>query len=182
MSGLSNAEAALLGLLAEGPMYPYQIEREVKFRDMRFWTELSMSAIYKLLRKLEKKGMVLLKSEISAENRLRKLYSISDMGIEALKAKIKDILSAVEHTRWQVDIGTYNSHLLEKEEVRESLEKYRASLEDKVKGYRELIEFMRGLNCTVSHLAVARRPVFLLEAEMQWVDSFLAELGVKDID
>ena len=41
---------------------------------------------------------------------------------------------------------------------------------------------MRGLNCTVSHLAVARRPVFLLEAEMQWVDSFLGELGVKDID
>jgi hypothetical protein len=56
--------------------------------------------------------------------------------------------------------GTYNSHLLKKEEVRESLEKYCASLEDKVKGYRELIEFMRGLNCTVSHLAVARRPLF----------------------
>lgn len=182
MSGLSNAEAALLGLLAEGHMYPYQIEQEVKFRDMRFWTELSMSAIYKLLRKLEKEGMVLLKSEISAENRLRKLYRISDKGLEALKAKIKDILSAVEHTRWQIDIGIYNSHLLKKEELRETLEKYRASLAAKVKGYRELIEFMRGINCTLNHLAVAKRPVFLLEAEMQWVDSFLAELGVKDVD
>jgi len=54
MPDLTNAEAALLGLLSERPMHPYQIEKEVRSRDMRFWTELSMSSIYKLLRKLEK--------------------------------------------------------------------------------------------------------------------------------
>jgi DNA-binding PadR family transcriptional regulator len=46
MPNLSNAEAALLGLLSEQSMYPYQIEKEVRYREMRFWTELSMSSIY----------------------------------------------------------------------------------------------------------------------------------------
>ena len=57
MDALSNGEAALLGLLSEKPMYPYQIEQEVKYRDMRFWNDLSMSSIYKLLDGLEKKGL-----------------------------------------------------------------------------------------------------------------------------
>ena len=64
-SSLSNAEAALLGLLAEKPMHPYQIEQEVRYRDMRFWTELSMSSIYKLLRKLEREGLVIKKVQKS---------------------------------------------------------------------------------------------------------------------
>jgi DNA-binding PadR family transcriptional regulator len=74
MQEISNAEAALLGLLSEGPMYPYQIEQEVKYRDMRFWNDLSMSSIYKLLDGLERKGLVARANEVSPENRLRKLY------------------------------------------------------------------------------------------------------------
>ena len=48
MVEISNAETTLLGLLSEQSMYPYQIEQEVKYRGMRFWTELAMSSIYKL--------------------------------------------------------------------------------------------------------------------------------------
>ena len=93
MKDLSNAETALLGLLSERPMYPYQIEHEVKFRDMRFWTELSMSSIYKLLRKLEKEDFVERTNEISNENRLRKLYRISKKGEEMLVTKIESLLT-----------------------------------------------------------------------------------------
>ena len=120
MTDLSNAEAALLGLLSEKAMYPYQIEQEVKYRDMRFWTELSMSAIYKLLRKQEKDGFVKSTNEISAENRLKKVYSISEMGKAALKDKIEKLLSFPEHIRWQFDIGMYNADLLSKPQVRET--------------------------------------------------------------
>jgi len=38
MVEIPNAEATLLGLLSEQPMYPYQIEQEVKYRGMRFLT------------------------------------------------------------------------------------------------------------------------------------------------
>lgn len=177
MMELLNAETALLGLLSEKPMYPYQIEQEVKSRDMRFWTELSMSSIYKLLRKLEKEGLVERVNEVSAENRLRKLYSISNKGKEILNQKIESILSAPEHIRWQVDIGTYNCNLLSDTTVKESLKKYRATLLKNIKGYQDLQQFLKDSDCPPHRFAIANRPVFLLEAEIQWVDSYLKALS-----
>jgi DNA-binding PadR family transcriptional regulator len=170
---LSNAEAALLGLLSEKPMHPYEIEQEVRYRDMRFWTELSMSSIYKLLRKLEKEGLVYKKEQRSPENRLRKLYSISTVGERKLKSKIMGLLSEPEHTRWQVDIGTYNSNLLPEKELKESLHDYKQALREKITGYRNLQKFLEDSKCPRYRLAVAIRPVYLLEAEINWVNSFL---------
>ncbi|HMK47768.1 MAG TPA: PadR family transcriptional regulator, partial [Methanocella sp.] len=166
MDQISNAEAALMGLLSEGSMYPYQIEQEVKFRDMRSWTELSMSSIYKVLANLEKKGLVERTNEISPENRLRKLYSVSDMGRRALREKLVSLLSEPEHIRWRVDIGTYNCDLLPAAEVRESLLQYREGLLKSIKCYQELQKFMAGCGCPKNRLAVATRPVFLLKGEI----------------
>jgi DNA-binding PadR family transcriptional regulator len=174
MAELSNAEAALLGLLSEQPMYPYQVEQEVKYRDMRFWTDLSMSLIYKLLRKLERDGLVIRKNQISNENRLRKLYTISYRGKKALADKIEKLLSDPEHIRWPIDIGTYNSDLLPAEEVKEALKRYRKALEQEINGYEELLKFLQDSGCPPHRFAVAIRPVFLLKGEMQWIDSYLA--------
>ena len=77
---LQNAEVALLGLLSEGARYPYQIEQEVKQRDLAYWTQLSMSSIYKILRKLESRALVQSHVEVSEENRTRKVYRITDAG------------------------------------------------------------------------------------------------------
>lgn len=170
---ISNAEAALLGLISEGPMHPYQIEQEVKYRDMRFWTELSMSSIYKLLRRLEKEGLVSREDKVSPENRLRKLYSISKEGKKALKMKIEHILSVPEHTRWQVDIGMYNLNLISDNKVWDSLSKYKIALQEKVKCYHDLLKFLQEANCSNHRFEIAKRPVYLLEAEIKWVDSYL---------
>ena len=58
MPTLSNKETALLMLLSEQPMHAYQIEKIVEQRAMREWTEISMSSIYKLLRKLEARRLI----------------------------------------------------------------------------------------------------------------------------
>ncbi len=179
MQTLSNAEAALLGLLSEGPMYPYQIEQEVKYRDMRSWTELSMSSIYKLLGSLERKGLVDRANEVSPENRLRKLYSISAGGTKALQDKLKALLSDPERIRWQVDIGTYNCDLLSPAAVRKALKEYRDGLEKNVRCYRELEQFLKDSGCPTHRMAIATRPVFLLEGEIAWVDAYLAQLAGK---
>lgn len=175
---LSNAETALLGLLSEQAMYPYQIEKEVEFRDMRFWTELSMSSIYKLLRKLEKEGKVNSEKQISDENRVRKTYKITQLGKTDLREKIKELLAKPEHIRWQVDLGIYNSDLIEPEEVKNSLLNYRAELEKNLQGYQDLEAFLKEQQCPSHRLAVSRRPRYLLKAEMEWVDEFLNTLNI----
>lgn len=174
---LTNAETALLGLLSEKPMYPYQIEQEVKSRNMRFWTDLSMSSIYKLLNKLELEKIVERIDEVSAENRIRKIYRLSKKGSECLLKKIEAMLCEPEHTRWQIDIAAYNSNLLSLEIVRESLLKYRARLQEKIKSYNELLCVLSQSQSPMHKHTIAKRPVFLLQAEIKWVDEFIEQIS-----
>ncbi|MFP4363185.1 MAG: PadR family transcriptional regulator [Spirochaetia bacterium] len=180
MRELSNSETALLGLLSEKPMHPYMIEQEVKYRDMRFWTDLSMSSIYKLLRKLEKEGLTERKDIITQENRLKKHYSLTENGEAALKAKISQLLSGPEHMKWQIDIGLHFAHLLSKKEIENCLHTYCTELEKKRKGYLELEQFLKDSDCSKNRLQLAKRPVRLLEAEISWVEEYLNSLNQED--
>lgn len=177
MAQISNSQASLLGLLSEKPMYPYQIAKEVEWRDMRFWTELSMSSIYKLLRKCEKDGLVRRTDRISPESRLRKLYTLSAKGRRELEKKIISLLTQPGHIRWPVDIGIYNCDLLSQSAVRQALGSYRVALEEKIRCYTALLEFLRKEGCPTHRFGVATRPVFLLKGEIRWVDAFLSQLG-----
>lgn len=174
---ISNAEAALMGLLSEGPMYPYQIEREVECRSMRDWTELSMSAIYKLLVGLERRGLVLRENEVSDQNRLRKLYRLGPAGKKALCARLEALLSEPEHMQWQIDIGIYNCDALPRKTVIESLARYRKSLDESIRCYRELLKYLQDCGCPPHRYGIASRPIRLLEAEAAWVDDYVKELG-----
>jgi DNA-binding PadR family transcriptional regulator len=173
MVEISNAETALLGMLSEQPMYPYQIEQQVKYRDMRFWTDLSMSSIYKLLQKLEEAALITRKNEISPENRLQKIYTISEEGKRALQGKIEALLSEPEHIKWQIDIGTYNLNLISKEKTQIALTKYRSALQKKIQEYEALLKFLQDEECPAYRFGVASRPIFLLKAEIHWVGEFL---------
>ena len=175
MTPISNAETALLGLLSEEPMHPWQIDKEVQWRDMRFWTDLSQSAIYKQLRSLETAGLVDVRQE-SVDGRLRKVYSLADAGRDALGSRLCELLTEPEHTKWRVDLATYNIDLLPLDRALECLTAYRAKLEENLRGYRDLEKFLIDSGCPRHRLAVARRPLRLLEGEIGWVDEFVREL------
>jgi PadR family transcriptional regulator, regulatory protein AphA len=177
MIKLSNPETALLGLLSEQPMYPYQIEQEVKNRSMRYWADLSMSSIYKLLRKLETENLVTRQNQVSDGNRLQKLYSLSETGKTVLQEKVEEILSVPEHMRWQFDIGIYNSNLIPKGKVITALKQYRLELQKKIKGYGELLDFLIQSKCPDYRLELANRPVLIFKSEIRWIDKYLSKIG-----
>ena len=57
---MTNAELAILSLVAEEPRHGYDIEQVIEARGMRDWTEIGFSSIYYLLKKLEKSGLTLI--------------------------------------------------------------------------------------------------------------------------
>ncbi len=175
---ISNAQAALLGLLSEEPMHAWQIEKEVRERDMRFWTDLSQSTIYKEIRGLERDGFVTVREEV-ADGRLRKVYSIADAGREALQDRLLHILGEPEHLKWRVDLATYNVDLLPPGEAAARLARYREKLEKLISDYQGLERYLVGVGCPTHRLALARRPVRLLEGEIRWLDEFAAELAAE---
>ena len=175
---LSNADTALLGLLCEEPMHPWQIEKVVRERDMRLWTDLSQATIYKQLSLLLKTGLVECRQKIG-RGRLRKIYTITRLGRERLLGKLRELLSEPQPTKWPVDLGTYNLHLLPAGEAVASLKRYRKKLEEGIACYRRLIEYLESCQCRANRCALARRPIYLFKAEICWVDDLVEQLRRK---
>lgn len=176
---VTAAEAALLGLLSEGAKHPYQIEKDVQFRDMRYWTDLSMSTIYKALTKLEVMNLVESATEISEENRARKVYQLTPEGSEAFKDKIRELLQEPEHLRWEADVAFYNMGVLKSKEQLELLQVYRAAVEKAIGEIRALEEFMLGMECPIQHVSIARRWIYLMEGDIRWVDDYRARIETE---
>lgn len=173
---LSNAETALLGLLQEGEKHPYQVEKEIEQRSMREWTDLSMSSVYKLLVKLQKQGLVSSRREVSEENRLRKIYRITDEGRSALRESLKSILAEPEPYRSRMDVAISNLNVLPLQEVIQLMQEYRIGLEKRIAGYQALEAYLVGENCPAFRLAFAHRPIALTRGEIAWVDDYINAL------
>jgi DNA-binding PadR family transcriptional regulator len=167
-------------LLSEGAKYPYQIEKIVQDRDMRFWTELSMSSIYKTLRQLEKKTLVTSEVSLTKRNVGRKTYSMTEAGRSALMDALQEFLSAPQKMTWRIDLATSHLDILAPREAASALAAYEAEIEKLLKGYGDLEKYLEGANCSEHAMALARRPMFLYEAELRWVRDYRKRLGLDE--
>jgi len=85
---MTNAELIVLGLLAEGYTYGYQIEAKVKERNIRHWADIGYSSIYYILGKLEKKHLVTSKHEESAQGPNRRVFTMTAAGKRLLTDQV----------------------------------------------------------------------------------------------
>lgn len=89
---MTNAELIVLGMLAEGDSYGYQIETRIKERNIRKWADIGFSSIYYVLDKLEKHGMVISVQQESAQGPSRRIFTITENGRQRL---IEETLSSL---------------------------------------------------------------------------------------
>jgi len=177
MNTLSNKEAALLCLLSEKPKHAYEIEHDIKERDMRYWTEISMSSVYKLLNKLEKQGLLKSTVKLSRNNVAQKVYALTAGGKKLFKDKLARLLGTWEAAKDPLDIGLASLWMLEKEEAVTLLTRYGEQLESMLAGYKDLENFLKKDQCPPGNVHLATRRLFLLEGEKKWLKAFISELS-----
>jgi len=180
MNEISNKETTLLGLLAEEPMHAYKIEQEIKERAMREWTEISVSSVYKLLRKLERDGLISSDINISKNNLTQKIYVITLRGKQLLKDKITRIISEPEKMIYRIDLATSNLNKLTKVEAVAGLSEYLRKLHEALKCYQELEKYLIQCNCPTYSLSLARRPQHLISGEIDWINGYIEEIQNSD--
>ena len=173
MKTLSNKEAALLGLLSEKPKHAYEIENDIKERDMRYWTEISMSSVYKLLNKLEKRKLLDSETKISSKNVAQKVYSITSEGKRIFKEKLVELASAWQPSVQPVDISLANLNLLSKPEAIKALNNYSESIDKMLKCYSDLQKYLIENNCHLANIQLATRRLYLLQGEKEWLHKFI---------
>jgi DNA-binding PadR family transcriptional regulator len=172
-------ETALLGLLSEKPMYPYEMEKNVVDHDMRYWTEISISSIYKVLEKLEKKFLVDVNLTVTESNKVKKIYTLTEKGKRELKEKIIEIMSELEISVYQIDLALANLHLLTPAEVNEVMTRYIASIDSRITCYIELEHYLTENECEVGNIHLSRRRQFIIRAEREWALNFLEDYNKK---
>ncbi|MHA2391612.1 MAG: PadR family transcriptional regulator [Promethearchaeota archaeon] len=89
---LNHREFVVLGLVAEFPSHAYSINQRIDERGMRDWTRIGKSSIYNDLNNLEENGLVESYRE-EVDNRIRKVYSVTDYGYDILKQKTYNVLN-----------------------------------------------------------------------------------------
>jgi DNA-binding PadR family transcriptional regulator len=172
---MTNAELAVLSLVAQQPRHGYQIEQVIEERGMRRWTEVGFSSIYFLLKKLEKGGFIEGRLEKTERGPARKVYHATKTGQEAFHAAIIEVLSVPQPSPRPLMLGLANLPSLSIEETLTALSQYHKHLTEKMGILREVL----GSNLQ-SHPyfvdAMFELGLLVMQAELEWVEKFTKQI------
>ena len=172
---MTNAELAILSLIAEQPRHGYDIEQVIEQRGMRDWTEIGFSSIYYLLNKLKKEGMV--ESHLEqpvGKGPARKVYSITVGGKRAHYGAVLKALSTPTSSSRPFLMGLSNLPVISKEQLIKTLNTYAAQIEESLVHMHGRAEEQQPLPSFVE--AMFDYSQVLAEAELEWIRSFIGEV------
>ena len=173
---LSNAELAILSLIAEKPCHGYELEQIIEERGMRNWTEVAFSSIYFILNSLVKKDLASSSLQPAAgRGPVKKVFSATPKGFSALHDGIYEAISITEHDNQRFLLGFSSLPLLTKSELEEAFAKRITFLLGKV------AEFSNHPAMTQPGFPPHVRAMFeysltLIRAELDWSKKFLENL------
>jgi DNA-binding PadR family transcriptional regulator len=169
---MTNAELAILTLIAEQPRHGYQLEQVIEERGMREWTEIGFSSIYYLTKKLQKEGLIEAGTEQAAgRGPARKVYHITQAGTVALRTAIIEALSVpqLRHASFSLAIG--NLPAVSPVKAVAALRKHREMLADQLGRVQVRWEEQKPLPYFVD--ALFDYSVAMIEAQKAWLDKFI---------
>jgi DNA-binding PadR family transcriptional regulator len=125
---LSTKELAVLAIMNEEPSHGYVLLEKLKARNYEAWTVISIPTVYRTISSLEKKGFINSFIEQDGQGAPRKVYSLTDLGLEELKEGLKENLASPVKSPSSLDISISGISLLSKTEAIEAIQKYRKNL------------------------------------------------------
>lgn len=175
---MTNAELAILTLIAEKPRHGYEIEQVIEARGMRNWTEVGFSSIYYLLKKLQKKGLIEGRTERQAgRGPARVVYHITPAGRAAVHQGVREALSMPQPAYPPLQIGMANLPGVSKETALSALGSYRDALQKSVDELHQKWESQRPLPYFVD--AMFDYSIHMIQAELAWIRAFILQVEEK---
>lgn len=172
----TNAELAVLSLLAEQPMHGYQIEQTIEARGMREWTEIGFSSIYYILEKLRLRGCVESRMEpAEGKGPARQIFSLNPVGRDLFRIASLNALANPSRTFSNFQLGLAAIPMFARDEVLKALRTYQTFLMNKktaLKGRRAAF----GSNLPWHAAALFDLDFAQLQCELDWLKGFIRKL------
>jgi DNA-binding PadR family transcriptional regulator len=175
---LTNAELAILSLVAEQPRHGYEIEQVIEERGMRDWTEVGFSSIYYLLKKLEKDGLVEGQLEEAERGPARKVYHPTPAGRQVLRNGVLEALSVPQPCYSPLQLGLANLPGIPPSEAIAALQQYREALIARRDHAQARWDAQKPLPYFVD--AMFDHGVTMANAEAKWIETFITQLEAND--
>ena len=175
----SRVEIVVLGLLAEEPLYGYDLLALFRARSMGFWVEVGKASVYQVLRRLERDAAVVGRAQAGPAGPDRRVYRITKSGRERLRAGLIEGFAASEPYETEGGLALGFAHLLSPAEARMAVDAREAAVRDLL----DAIGTERSRTATataagrgVSSAMLDRQEAFA-RAELAWIRTFRAGLG-----
>lgn len=172
---MTDAELAILSIIAEGPIYGYTIQTVIAERGLRAWTNIGTSSIYYVLEKLERQGLVESEGVSEDEGEARRQYRITSAGFGVLQTAVADLISTPREYASSFELGLANLHVLRSEQIRTAFIAYRQVLISRLTQTREQWLSLKENNPPFNVDALFGHHIALLEAELEWIKHFIDE-------
>ena len=175
---MTNAELAILSLIAEKPCHGYEIESIIEGRGMREWTEIGFSSIYYLLNKLKRNGLIESRMmPAKGKGPARKVYHITKQGAEAWEAASLESIANPSRSHTSFLIGISMLPGLPKDKVLEALRQYQHLLSGRLRHVQQRMKAQQPLPLHVS--SMFDYSLALIETEMAWLEKFRKQVETE---
>ena len=172
---MTDAELAILSIVAEGPIYGYDIQTVIAERGLRAWTNIGNSSMYYVLEKLERQGLIVSVNPAEAGDVARRQYRITTAGYGVLQTSVADLISTPREYGGGFELGLANLHVLRAEQIRTAFITYRQDLLSRIGQMRERLENFEASHAPFNVTAMLDHHIVLLQAELDWITTFIDE-------
>ena len=169
-------EIAVLALLRESPMHPYQMQRLLRFRHKDEILALKRGSLYHAIGRLLRAGLIAVETTGRDGNRPeRTTYRLTSAGLDEFKLTLRKIIATPrrEPSEYMAAIS-FLVHLDPKEAARELKQRLReldAEVEQRTTGLAAAPAHVQRINLIESEYLLA-----MLQAERTWTSSLEKEI------
>ena len=175
----TRVEIVVLGLLAEEPMYGYDLLERFRERSMGFWTELSRASAYQVLKRLERDGSIAGRAQEGREGPDRRVFRITRAGRDRLAEGASEMAGALVPFDTGAGVALGFGHALTASTARSAAGAREQALRDLLDAVRTEIDRTaderdagRSISTAMLHLQAS-----LAQAELSWLKTYRAALA-----
>jgi PadR family transcriptional regulator PadR len=176
---VARVDVVVLGLLAEEPLYGYELIERFRSRAMGRWTEVARASVYQALKRLEGAGLVSGRAQGGVEGPDRRVYRITRPGRDLLRKGLLERFGAEAEYRSDPAVALGQVHTLDRAEARAAIGEREAALRALAAGSAEDRGRLQSAGGPAN--AVARRMLELQQqlarTELAWLASLRRDLG-----
>ncbi len=177
---MTNAELAILSLIAEKPHHGYEIEQVIDVRGMREWTEVGFSSIYYILKKLQSQGLIQSRIEPpKGRGPGRKVYRLTPSGRAAWHRAALAALANPARVYSPFQVGLANLPLIPQQDAIQALQEYSRRLSSRRDHVRARLD-QAGDDLPFHAAAMFDLSLTLIGAELTWTRRFVRTLSAQN--